>query len=63
MKDEITITKADFDTAIQMTMQKNMEDPHFKGHPEAALVYALGGATFAREVKRVLFEEEEEGDT
>ena len=62
MKDEITITRADFNTAIQMTMQKNMTDPHFEGHPEAGMLYSLGGATFAREVMKVLFEEEDETD-
>lgn len=62
MKDEITITRADFHTAIQTVMQRNMEDPHFEGHPEARMLYSLGGATFAREVMRVLFGEEDKTD-
>ena len=62
MKDEVTITRADFHTAIQMTMQKNMEDPHFVGHPESAMLYSMGGAVFAREVMKILFGEEDETD-
>lgn len=62
MKDEITITRADFNTAISATMQKNMKDPQFEGHLEAAMVYVMGGATFAREVMRVLFGEEDKTD-
>lgn len=58
MKDEITITKADFDTAIKTMLQKNMEDPRFSEHPVGAFAYTMGGAVFAREVMMTLFEED-----
>lgn len=55
----IVITEEDFDRAIMMNMVKNLHDPHFEGHPDAAMVYSMGGVAFAREVKNILFNKEE----
>lgn len=55
----IMITEEDFNRAIKLNMAKSLRDPHFEGHTEAAMVYSLGGATFAREVKNILFGKEE----
>ena len=55
----IMITKEDFDRAIMMTMAKNLQDPHFEGHPDAAMLYSMGGVAFAKEVKNILFGKEE----
>ena len=62
MKNEVTITKDDFNAAISATMQNNMKDPHFEGHLESAMIYVMGGATFAREVMKILFGEEDKTD-
>lgn len=63
MKGEIAITRADFNAAIETVMQRSMEDPHFEGHPEARMIYSMGGAVFAKEVMWVLFGDKEEDKT
>lgn len=55
----IMITEEDFDRVIMMNMTKNLQDPHFEGHPDAAMLYSMGGVTFAKEVKNILFGKEE----
>ena len=56
----VMITEEDFDRAISMALQNNLTDPHFKEHPEGALIFSMGGAIFAKEVKKILFGAEEE---
>lgn len=58
----ITITEEDFDRAVTMNMAKSFQDPHFKGNPDAAVVYSMGGIIFAKEVKNILFGKEEHHD-
>lgn len=53
----ILITKEDFNNAIQKNMEAQLRSPQFKGHTEAAMIYAMGGIVFAREVMNILFEE------
>ena len=56
----IMISEEDFDKAISITLNSNLTNPNAKEHPEGALVFSLGGAIFAREVKKILFGTEEE---
>ena len=58
----IMITKEDFDRVIMTNMADNLHNPHFEGKPDAAMLYSLGGATFAREVRDILFGREEHHD-
>lgn len=55
----IMITEDDFDRAIMTNMTKNINNPSFEGHPDAALMFSMGGAAFAKEVKNILFGKEE----
>lgn len=55
----IMITEEDFDQAIMANMARAVHDPHFEGHPDAAMMYSLGGVAFAKEVKNILFGKEE----
>lgn len=55
----IMVTEEDFDRAITMNMVKSINDPHFEGHPETAMVYSMGGVAFAKQVKNILFGKEE----
>ena len=59
MRNEVTITRADFNAAIQKVVQKSIEDPNWEGNASSVMLYALGGSVFAKEVERVLFEEDE----
>lgn len=56
----VMVTEEDFDRAIMANMIKSLNDPHFDGHPDAAMMYVLGGMAFAKEVKRILFGKKEE---
>lgn len=56
----ILITKEDFNRAIRMNMDAQLRNPQFKGHTEAAMVYAMSGAVFTREVMNILFGEEKD---
>lgn len=58
----ITITEEDFDRAITTSMDNSLRDPRFEGNLSAAMMYTLGGAVFAREVKNTLFGKEEHHD-
>lgn len=55
----IMITEEDFDQAVMMNMAKNLHNPRFEGHPDAAMLYSMGGVVFAKEVKNILFGKEE----
>ena len=55
----ILITEEDFDRAVMENTANSLHDPHFEGHPDAAMMYSLGGMAFANEVKRILFGKEE----
>lgn len=55
----IMVTEEDFDRAIMTNMANSIHDPHFEGHPEAAMMYSMGGVAFAKEVKNILFGKEE----
>lgn len=56
----IMITEEDFDRAVMANMVKRLGDPHFEGHPDAAMLYSMGGVAFAKEVKNILFGREED---
>lgn len=58
----ILISEEDFDRAIMKNLIKSIRDPHFEGHPDAAVMYSMGGAAFAKEVKIILFGKEEDHD-
>lgn len=51
----IMVTELDFDNAIMENMVKQITSQVFDGHPDAALMYTMGGMTFAKEVKNILF--------
>lgn len=55
----IMVTEEDFDRAVTMNMVRSIQDPHFEGHPDAAMMYSMGGVAFAKEVKNILFGKEE----
>ena len=55
----IIITEEDFDQAIMTNMANSLRNPHFEDHPDAAMIYSLGGVAFAKEVKNILFGKEE----
>lgn len=58
----VVITEEDFDRAIMTNMIRNLHNPHFEGHSDAAMIYSMGGVAFAREVKNILFREEQDNE-